>query len=195
MKLNKIITALLVVALTYQSCDILKQMVTFTKCDFKMNSLSNARLADVMVQNKKSFSDLTISDAANVTKSLIGGKLPLTFDLNIEVKNPNTTPASMQKMEWRVFLDDIQITEGVMDQKVSIQPGASQIIPLSVAVDLKKVFNNETKNALINLGLNLTDAGGYPTRVRLDIKPTVYVGSFALAYPGYFSLKKEFGSN
>jgi hypothetical protein len=195
MKLNRIILALLVVTLTYQSCDILKQMVTFTKCEFKMNSLSNARLADIMVQNKKSFSDLTISDAANVTKSLIGGKLPLTFDLNIEVKNPNTTPASMQKMEWRVFLDDIQITEGVMDQKVSIQPGASQIIPLSVAVDLKKVFNNETKNALINLGLNLTDAGGYPTRVRLDIRPTVYVGSFALAYPGYFSLKKEFGSN
>jgi LEA14-like dessication related protein len=195
MKLNRIILALLVVAFTYQSCDILKQMVSFTKCEFKMNSLSNARLANVMVQNKKSYSDFTITDVANVTKSLVGGKLPLTFDLNIEVKNPNTTPASMQKMEWRVFLDDIQMAEGVMDQKVSIQPGANQIIPLSVAVDLKKVFNNETKNALINLGLNLTDAGGYPTRVRLDIKPTIYVGSFALAYPGYFSLKKEFGSN
>jgi len=195
MKLNRIILASLVMALTYQSCDILKQVISFTKCEFKMNNLSNARLANVMVQNKKSYSDFTISDVASVTKSLVGGKLPLTFDLNIEVKNPNTTPASMQKMEWRVFLDDIQMSEGVMDQKVSIQPGASQIIPLSIAVDLKKVFNNETKNALINLGLNLTDAGGYPTRVRLDIKPTVYVGSFALAYPGYFSLKKEFGSN
>jgi hypothetical protein len=160
-----------------------------------MNSLSNASLANVQVQNKKSFKDLTFVDAANVTKSLLGGTLPLTFDLNIEVKNPNASAASMQKMEWKAFLDDIQIAEGVMDQKVAIEPGASQIIPLRVAVDLKKVFNKETKDALINFGFNLADAGGYPTRVKLDIKPTIYVGTFALAYPGYFTLKKEFGAN
>jgi hypothetical protein len=195
MRLKRIFIALLIIPFIYQSCDILKQMVTFTKCEFKMNSLTDAKLANVMVQNKKSFSDLTWTDAASVTKSLVSGKLPLTFNLNIEVKNPNTTPASMQKMEWRVFLDDIQITEGVMDQKVAIQPGATQIIPLSVSVDLKQIFNKETKDALLNLGLNLTDAGGYPTRVKLDIKPTIYVGSFALTYPGYFTLQKEFGAN
>ncbi len=195
MKSNRIIISLLIIAFFYQSCDILQQLVTFTKCEFKMNSLSNASLANVQVQNKKSFKDLTFVDAANVTKSLLGGTLPLTFDLNIEVKNPNASAASMQKMEWKAFLDDIQIAEGVMDQKVAIEPGASQIIPLRVAVDLKKVFNKETKDALINFGFNLADAGGYPTRVKLDIKPTIYVGTFALAYPGYFTLKKEFGAN
>jgi hypothetical protein len=195
MKPAKIVVALLIIVLTYPACDILQQMMTFTKCEFKMNSLTNARLVNIDVQNKKSISDFTLIDAANLTKSLVTNKFPLTFDLNIEVKNPNTTPASMQKMEWRVFLDDIQIVEGVMDQRVAIEPGASQIIPLQVAVDLKEVFTKESKDALINLGLNLADAGGYPTRVKLDIKPTVYVGSFALAYPGYFTLKKEFGSN
>jgi hypothetical protein len=195
MKPIKIITAALIIAVFFQSCDILKQMITFAKCEFKMNSLTEAAVANVQVQNKKSFSDLSLLDAASLTKSLISGKLPLTFNLNIEVNNPNTSPASMQKMEWKVFLDDIEMAAGVMDQKLAIQPGASQVIPLKIAVDLKQVFNKETKDALLNLGFNLADAGGYPTRVRLDIKPTIYIGSFPLAYPGYFSLKKEFGSN
>jgi len=195
MKPIKMITAALIIAVFFQSCDILKQFVTFTKCEFKMNSLSNALLANIQVQNKKSLSDFNLMDGANLAKSILSGKLPLTFDLNIEVKNPNATAASMQKMEWKAFLDDIEITSGVMDQKIAIEPGATQVIPLKVAVDLKQIFNKETKDALINLGLNLTDAGGYPTRVKLDIKPTIYVGQFALAYPGYFTLKKDFGAN
>ena len=195
MKPIRIISVFLILAIVFQSCDVLKQMITFTKCEFKMNSLTNASLANVQIQTKKSFTDLNFTDAANITKSLVSGKLPLSFDLNIEVKNPNQSAASMQKMEWKAFLDDIEIAAGVMDQQVAIQPGASQVIPLRVAVDLKQIFNKETKDALINLGFNLADAGGYPTRVKLDIKPTIYVGSFALAYPGYFTLQKEFGSN
>lgn len=183
------------IALSYQSCDILNQLITFTKCDFKMNTLTNANLAGIDVQSKKSFSDLNLMDAANVSKSLLGGTLPLSFNLNIEAHNPNTTAASMQKLEWKAFIDGNLIATGIMDQKVSIPPAGSQVIPLMVQVDLKKTLTKETKNALLNFGFNLADAGNYPTRVTLDIKPTVYVGTFALEYPGYFTLKKEFGTN
>ncbi|MDF1548234.1 MAG: LEA type 2 family protein [Bacteroidales bacterium] len=195
MKINRVISLLLIAIVLVPGCDILQQMVTFTKCEFKMNTLTNTRLASISVQNKDSFKDLSFMDAANVTKTLLGGTLPLSFDLNIEAKNPNATAASMQKMEWRAFIDDIEIAAGVMDQRVAIAPGGTQTIPLKVSVDLKKVINNKTKDALLNFGFNLADAGNYPTRVKLDIKPTIYVGSFALAYPGYFTLKKDFGAN
>jgi hypothetical protein len=195
MKLKRVFIVMIIIALSYQSCDILNQLVTFTKCDFKMNTLTNANLAGIDVQSKKSFSDLNLMDAANVSKSLLGGTLPLSFNLNIEAHNPNTTAASMQKLEWKAFIDGNLIATGIMDQKVSIPPAGSQVIPLMVQVDLKKTLTKETKNALLNFGFNLVDAGNYPTRVTLDIKPTVYVGTFALEYPGYFTLKKEFGAN
>lgn len=195
MKTNRILALLILVLVIVPSCDILQQMVTFTKCEFKMNSLTNTKLVGINVQSKKGFKDLSFLDAANVTKTLLTGKLPLSFNLNIEAKNPNAKPASMQKMEWKVFIDGIELTKGVMDQKVAIQPGGSQIIPLNVEIDLKKALSGKTKDALLNFGFNLADKGNYPTRVRLDIKPTIYVGAMALSYPGYFSLKKEFGSN
>lgn len=194
MKTRLFIGLLLAGVLSFQSCDILKQMVTFTKCEFKMNSLTNTKLVGINIQNKNSFSDLTFMDAANATRTLLSGELPLSFNLNIETKNPNASTAAMQKMEWIIYIDDIKITTGVVDQQITIPPGETRNIPIAIKLDLKKLFNDKTKTALLNFGFNLADAGNYPTRVRLDIKPTINVAGIPIEYPGYFSLKKEFGS-
>ena len=194
MKKKLFIGILVATVLSIQSCDILQQMVTFTKCEFKMNSLTDTRLVGVDIQNKKSFSDLSYMDAINATKTFLGGELPLSFTLNIATKNPNASTASMQKMEWVVYIDDIKMTTGIVDQPISIPPGETRNLPITVKLDLKKILNNKTKSALLNFGFNLADAGNYPTRVRLDIKPTINVAGIPLEYPGYFSLKKEFGS-
>ena len=194
MKTKLFTSFLLVGILSFQSCDILQQMVTFTKCEFKMNSLTDTKLVGVNIQNKNSFSDLSFMDAATATKTLLGGELPLSFNLNIETKNPNASTAAMQKMEWILFIDDIKITTGIVDQQITIPPGATQNIPIAIKLDLKELFNNKTKTSLLNFGFNLADAGNYPTRVKLDIKPTINVAGIPIEYPGYFSLKKEFGS-
>ncbi len=190
----KIFTVIVLSSILMVGCDVLQQMVTFSKCEFKMNSLTNTRIAGVDVQSKPSFKSLSFMDAANLTKSLLGGTLPLTFNLNIEVKNPNPTTAAMQRMDWKLFIDDVEMTTGILNKKVSIEPNQSQIVPLSIALDLKKVLAGKSKNALLNFGFNLAGAGKRPSRVKLSIKPTVSVGSFPITYPGYFTLKKEFGS-
>ena len=194
MKKKLFIGILVATVLSIQSCDILQQMVTFTKCEFKMNSLTDTRLVGVDIQNKHSFSDLSFMDAANATKTFLSGELPLSFNLNIATKNPNASTAAMQKMEWIVYIDDIKMTTGIVDQPISIPPGETRNLPITVKLDLKKILNNKTKSALLNFGFNLADAGNYPTRVRLDIKPTIDVAGIPIEYPGYFSLKKEFGS-
>ncbi len=193
-RLLKIFTVLVLSGVFMAGCDVLQQMATFTKCEFKMNSMTDTRLAGVNVQSKSSFKSLSFLDAANVTKALMSGTLPLTFNLNVEVKNPNSTLAAMQQMAWKVFIDDVEMTAGVLDKQISIEPNGSQIVPIAITLDLKKVLSGKSKNALFNFGFNLVGAGNYPTRVKLDIKPTVYVGSFPITYPGYFTLKKEFGA-
>ena len=197
MKTKLFIAFLLAGVLSIQSCDVLQQlqqMATFAKCEFKMKSLTKTKLVGVNIQNKKKFSDLGYLDVANVTKTLLGGKLPLTFQLNIETKNPNQTTAAMQKIEWKLYIDDILITTGKVNKAVTIPAGGVANLPIKIDLDLKELFNKKTKTALLNFGFNLTDAGNYPTRVRLDIKPTIKVAGTAIEYPGYFSLKKEFGS-
>jgi len=201
MKKKIFIAFLLIGTLTFQSCDIIQQileqtqqMVTFTKCEFKMNSLTKTKLVGLNVQKKKSFSDLSFMDAATVTKTLLSGKLPLSFQLNIETKNPNQTTAAMQKIAWKLYIDDILMTTGILNKAISIPPGGTENLPIQISLDLKELLNKETKKTLLNFGFNLADAGNYPTRVRLDIKPTININGTPIEYPGYFKLKKEFGS-
>ncbi len=193
-RLIKIFAVLIISATFMGGCDILQQMATFTKCQFKMNSMTDTRLAGVDVQSKTSLKSLSFIDVANLTKTFMNGKLPLTFNLNIEVKNPNTSTAAMQQMAWRVFIDDVEMTAGVMDKVISIDPNGSQILPLAISVDLKEVLKGKSKDALLNFGLNLVGAGNYPTRVKLDIQPTITVGSIPITYPGYFTVQKNFGA-
>lgn len=164
------------------------------KCDFRMKTLTNTKLAGISIQNLKSFSDLNFLNAGSLTKAYLSGNVPLNFQLNIEGKNPNSTVAKIAKFDWILLIDNVQMVSGTNQQEYQIPAnGGTQLIPLNISVNLLEVINNESKSALLNFAFNLADAGNKPTRVDLKIKPTIYVGSIPITYPGYIDLGTEFG--
>ena len=187
--------ALAIITLQNQSCSTLKELVALSKCQFKMGTLKNPKLAGVKILEKKEFSDLTIIDAGRVTAAMIKGKLPLEFTLNIDVRNPNKKMAALNRLDWIAYIDDVEIVHGTMDKRIEIQPNNGVAsIPLIVKTDLKQIFKKESRNALLNLGFNLADVNEQPTRVTLMVKPTIMVGKKEMRYPGYISVKQEFSS-
>ncbi len=192
---NKLIITLVVTAFLFSSCEVLKELKTFAKCDFKMGKLVNPNLAGVSIKDKKKVTDLSFRDAAKLTYALTKGSLPLNFTLNIDAKNPNPSKASLNSMEWIAFIDGIEMVRGNMNQRIEIAANNGvATIPLNVNIDLKKALNKKTKDALLNFGFNLADASDQPTRVSLKIKPTIVVANIPLTYPGYFTVTKEFSS-
>lgn len=177
------------------ACKTLMSYTNILKCDFRVESLRNPMIAGVNVSNIKSLSDLSIIQAGRVTTAYLSGNLPLEFLLNMEGKNPNTTDARMAQFDWIVKIDDVQIATGTnQSEYVLAANSGTQIIPLKISVNLLDVINKESKETLINFGLNLADSGNKPTRVSLQIRPTVYVGSIPVTYPGYLNLGTEFGN-
>lgn len=159
-----------------------------------MKTLTNTKLAGINIQNLKSFSDLNFLHAGSLTKAYLSGNVPLSFQLNIEGKNPNTTVAKIAKFDWILLIDNVQMVSGTNEQEYQIPAnGATQLIPLNISVNLLEVINKESKSALLNFAFNLADAGNKPTRVDLKIKPTIYVNSIPITYPGYIDLGTEFG--
>jgi hypothetical protein len=176
------------------SCKTLMTYTNVLKCDFRMKTLTNTKLAGISIQNLKSFSDLNFLNAGMLSKAYLSGNVPLSFQLNIEGKNPNTTAAKIAKFDWILLIDDVQMVSGTNEQEYQIPAnGGTQLIPLNISVNLLEVLNNETKNSLLNFAFNLADAGNKPTRVDLKIKPTIYVNSIPITYPGYIDLGTEFG--
>jgi hypothetical protein len=135
-------------------------------------------------------------NALTLQSDFSSGILPLQFTLNLEAKNPNSSQAGMSRMEWILFIDGNQMTQGVLEKEVDI-PGNGGIgtFPLVMNLDLFKVLSGKALDSMINLGLNIAGEGTKPTHVTLQVKPSINVGGQTIDYPGYVTVSKDFGSN
>jgi len=183
----------------FQGCTVLNQvnqMATLAKCEFRIASVTNLTLSGVSVQNIHGISDLSIMDAQHLFRGITGSTFPLMFTLNVDAKNPNSSTAGMNRLDWILFIDDIQMTSGSVPQSVTIPPdNGVATIPIQFNLDLKKILSGKSADAIINFGMNLAGVGNKPTRFMIKLKPTIMIGQNQVVYPGYITVKTEFVSN
>ena len=192
---SKQLLLILTAAFIFASCKTIREMKALAKCQFRIDSVTNTKLAGVSIENIKSFSDLGISEAAAVTKAFVLGRLPLDFTLNLQVKNPNKQRAAMNKFEWIAMVDESELLNGIVTKRVEVEPeGGISTIPLNISVNIKEILTKLSKSQLLNFGFGLSDSQKKPTRVALKLKPSIMVGSKSLSYPGWITVKREFTS-
>ncbi len=191
----KKIARLLIIVIFINSCATLKELITFTKCEFRVKSVREVTLAGVNLNRKTAIADFTMDDFASVAQAVIRGVVPMDFYIDLEAKNPNTQNASIDKIEWIVYIDDQEILTGTIDQKVSVPANNGlAIIPLKFQVDLKKIARSSAARSLAEFALSAMQIGNHDSRLTVKIKPSVSVGSFLLTYPGYIKVTKEFSA-
>jgi hypothetical protein len=191
----KAVTLLLLVSFTFNSCGFLKEMTALGKCEFRLTTLENPELGGIDVSRVRSYSDFGLAELGILTSSIVRGELPLSFTLNVEIRNPNPAMAALNKLEYHAFIDDMQVASGVLTRRIEIPAnGGITNIPLYLETDLIDILAKDSRQAVVNFGLNLADAGKRPTRVSLKVKPTVLVGGLEIIYPGYFKVTYDFTS-
>jgi hypothetical protein len=172
------------------------ELHTFGKCSFRLSSVEHISLANVNIQNINNFSDINIIDAAKITASVVSGKLLMNFILNVEVKNPNKSKAAMNKLEWILYIDNIEMAKGTLNERIEITSnGGISTLTLFLNFDLIKIFTGSSVYAVMNFGFNLAGIGNKPTRITLKAKPTIFVGNKPIIYPGYIKIRNKFSSN
>lgn len=185
---------LLLFAVTALSaCTALQQMAALAKCEFKIDSIKNTSLAGVKIQGLRNFQSLSITDAARATSSLLTGRLPLDFTMNVAVRNPNAMTAAMTRMDWEALVDDSKLLGGTVADRLEVPGnGGTATLPLNISVNLKEIFNTLGRDQLLNLPFGMADAQDKPTRVALRMKPTIEVATRLITYPGWFTVKRDF---
>jgi LEA14-like dessication related protein len=189
------IPVVLLVAISENSCNFLKEISTLGKCEFRLTTLENPEIAGVDVSQIHSFTDLNFVDMGIISASMLKGDLLLSFTLNVEARNPNPAMAALNSLEYLAFIDDVEIARGNLDRRIEIPAnGGVTTIPLRLSTNLIDILKKDSRQALVNFGLNLADAGNHPTRVSIKVKPTILVGAMEINYPGYFTVKHDFTS-
>ena len=183
------------ILLSVLSCTYLKELTTLKDCEFRMGTLDNPVLAGVDISGIFNLKDFSIEQTGKITKSILLGTLPLSFILNVEVKNPNQKNASLNRLEYLAFIDTVKIASGAMEEHVVIPSGGGiATIPVKVETDILDLVKKESVNTLLNYALNLADDGNRPVRVNIKIKPWIQIGSVDREYPGYITVKQDFAS-
>jgi LEA14-like dessication related protein len=185
----------LLIVLTIPSCTYLKELTALKDCEFRVGTLENPVLAGVDISKIFSLKDFSIDQTGKITKSILQGTLPLSFILNVEAKNPNQKNASLNRLEYLAFIDDVQIASGAVEEHVIIPSGGGIAnIPVKVETDVLDLLKKEPMNTLLNYALNLADDGNRPVRVSIKIKPWIQIGSMDHEYPGYITVTQDFAS-
>lgn len=177
------------------ACQVTRQAKTainLKNCEFRIVSAENIILAGIPVETYASVKDLGIADFAMFMGALTQPELPLSLQLNIEVKNPNPEPAGITSLEYIIFIDDIQMLQGSYIKPFTVPPSSTAVIPVQLNIDLKKSLNGKSLDAILNFGFNLGGMGHTPTRFKLKLKPGILVGNKTLSYPGYITVKTEY---
>ena len=193
MKKIKYLIVIVLVTLGLSSCVILEQMVqmtNFANCDFKFASVSDVQMLGITINKDMKRDDLTIAQALLLTQSLLNKSLPVTFNVNLDVTNPNTSPASMVRMDYMISLNDHQVINTTLNNLISVPANGSNIITIPITTDLFQVFQGETASAIANLAFKLAGASSDPVNVGIKLKPYINVNGQQLAYPDYITLNK-----
>ena len=185
---------LLILSLIFfvSGCSVYETFVNITRLQFKLGRANNFELNGIDVTNKNKLSDFNFQDVLNISSMVSSGKLPVSFVLNVEAKNPNDgtggykkTNAIIKSFPWRLLIDDKETISGNIEQPISV-PGTGEItiIPISIQMDLVQFFKNRGYESLINLALALGGKDGSSSKLTLYADPVVSTMFGDISYPG-----------
>ena len=181
----------------FSACDELSQIANQTaqvinlkNCTFDVKGINNINMLGINLTKGLSMSDLNTMQVLNVTNSLLNKKLPVTFNVNIDVNNPNSIAASLGKMDYIISLNNKEVISSTFTDGFSIGPNSKGQVSIPISTDLFQLFSNETKDAILNLAFKLAGAKSDPVNLGVKVKPYIKVNNKTLAYPDYITINK-----
>ena len=178
-------------------------MVNLSRLKFKLGDIVNFTVGGINITNKKSLQDFNPLEVVNLTSVIASGKLPASFTLNVEAKNPNDgtggypkTDATLKAFPWRLEIDNVETITGNIGAPVTV-PGTGEIsnIPLTMNIDLLEFFGNKGYENLINLALTLGGQQGSSSKLSLFATPTVSSPLGDIKYPGELKIVEQSFTN
>lgn len=191
---------LLAGSLVFASCDFLTQLTSqvssvanLVNCDFNLKNVNNISIAGVNLKNITS-GNLSATDVVKLVAAYQSKQVPLSMDLNINVKNPTNQQASMTAMDWILAIDGTDVANGASNRTYTIKPSTTTTVPLGVSTDLGQLFSSKGVDALKNFASSFSN-DGTSSKIGLRIRPSMTVGTTQVPFPNYIKLEKKTGKS
>jgi hypothetical protein len=188
-KINALLISAIFVLLS--ACGVnnqLKQLKALEKCKYEVVSADSVYLAGTEVSGLVSNNTINLTSAPALAFAYLQKSLPLKATLNLSVKNPGTTTAGINQFQYILMLKDKELTSGIINQEIRVEPGSSTVIPIKIGTDIFPfVSTSQNRKALMDFFSSEEEKKAAFT---LKIKPTLLLGNEKVQFPGYISMDK-----
>jgi len=195
-KITKLVV-IMFMTMTFTACQELAQIasqaaqvVNLKNCTFDVNGVNNINMLGIDISKGMDQNSLNFNQLANVMSSLANRKLPVTFNVNLDVDNPNNIAASLGKMDYIISLNNKEVISSTFTQGFSIPANSKGKISIPISTDLFQLFSGETADAVLNLAFKLAGAKSNPVNLGVKVKPYIKINNQSLAYPDFITINK-----
>ena len=164
----------------------LSSLANLMNCEYSLKNVSNVSVAGVNVKNVVN-GNITATDVVLLTASIMNKQVPLSLDVNINVKNPTQNAAMLTTMDWALDIAKTQFATGATSQSYNIKPKTTSTVPLGVSTDLYRIFSKEGINSLKTFASSF-NSEGKSSELGLKIRPSLTVANQVIKAPDYIAL-------
>lgn len=187
--INIVAVAVLAVAtFVIASCASLSGLTNFAKCNFDFKSVSDVSLCGINVNQKQSLKDFGVADALKVASAFASKNFPLSLNVNVDVKNPNTTTARLDGFDYILWIDDMKMTSGSMNKQITVGANQTVTMPVEFSINLLDILTSQAKDKLVSFGCGLATNNADASRVKLSLKPYFTIGNSVMKFPSYITI-------
>lgn len=188
--MRKILIALSLLV-TLASCGVNKQtkaIKALGKCKYDLKSVDSVYVAGVALNKIINQNSIDLSVAPGIALGLLRKNIPFEGRVNLAIDNPTMQNAAINQFEYIILLQQKQLAEGVVNQKISVGAGESVVVPVSLKANVYDLLTNgQLEETFRALKSDKEDAG----LLTIKIKPVIYVAGAAIRYPGYITIDKK----
>jgi len=188
---SKLISRIIILSFILTGCSIFQTVENISRLKYKIHSANEYKIAGINVKDKKSLKDFSSLEVLKITASAMKGTLPITFNLNVEAKNPNdgsggypATDLTIQSFPWRLLINDQETITGNIEHPITVPgKGEATIISLKVEFDLAKNFKEKNIDDIIDLALQIAGIQKSTSNLKLKVHPVIGTALGNIKYP------------
>lgn len=180
------LTALIITILS--GCSSVTGLKNISECEFQLKSVSDVKLGNVDLSDKKSYKNLKLGDIAVLMAGYAKQNLMLDMNVNMKVHNPNDQVAQLDGMDYILYIDDRQMVEGETKEKIKIEANSDDLISLPVSLNIYDAVKDKKLQTMAELSMGLATDNADASRVKIAIKPFFTFGKDTLRFPSYITI-------
>jgi LEA14-like dessication related protein len=196
--MKKSILIISLFAIFLASCSVYQTYVNLSKLQFKISGVDNLALGSVKISNQSKISDFSFSEVLQLGTLLAQNKMPITFTLNVNAKNPNNgngypqTDITIDSFPWELQFKNSKILSGNISSPLVVPgKGNETVIPLEISFDLLLFFDGKNSEDFLELALAISGKGKDSSELILIANPVLGTPIGKLSYPTPIKITRD----